>query len=88
MCICLAYVRALVGLVLGQVPDGEPGSFDYSQRTSIHTAQERMKNVSHHLAFTTHCGVVYSPALSIGIKIERRCVSIALGEEEGVGIWT
>lgn len=46
MCICLAYVRAIVGLVLGQLPDGEPGSFDYSQRTSIHTSQERMKNVS------------------------------------------
>nr|CDS16757.1 E3 ubiquitin protein ligase UBR3 [Echinococcus granulosus] len=58
-CICLAYARALVGLILGQMPTGNSGSYIHSQRTSIHCAQERMTNIpsplkSNVLAMTTY----------------------------------
>lgn len=45
VCICLAYARALVGLILGQMPEGTPGTFVHCQRTSIQCAQARMKDV-------------------------------------------
>lgn len=48
-CICLSYARALVGLILGQMPDGNPGTFIHGQRASIQCAQTRLKKV--HLLF-------------------------------------
>ncbi|VUZ38911.1 unnamed protein product [Hymenolepis diminuta] len=44
-CICLSYARALVGLILGQMPDGNPGTFIHGQRASIQCAQTRLKEV-------------------------------------------
>ncbi|VDK36605.1 unnamed protein product [Taenia asiatica] len=58
-CICLAYARALVGLILGQMPTGNSGSYVYSQRTSIHCAQERMKNVRIFHSLSPLLGCVY-----------------------------
>uniref|UniRef100_A0A5K3FC77 E3 ubiquitin-protein ligase n=1 Tax=Mesocestoides corti TaxID=53468 RepID=A0A5K3FC77_MESCO len=44
-CICLSYTRALVGLVLGQIPSTSNGSYLYSQRSAVQCTQDRMKNI-------------------------------------------
>ncbi|VDO03822.1 unnamed protein product [Rodentolepis nana] len=68
-CICLSYARALVGLILSQMPDGNPGTFAYGQRASIQCAQSRLKEV--HLLFSYRLGKIQYTILAMASALEQ-----------------